>query len=90
LLIAMAEPNMQPLGALFLAPVTGVAVTLPPVFDTGRRSFWRHAEKLIAKTGPSSFSERPENVPADFLTAYVAGTTRERALHAAAGNATRI
>src|SRR4051812_28201396 len=31
-LIAMAEPNMQPLRALFLAPVTGVAVTLLPVF----------------------------------------------------------
>jgi hypothetical protein len=31
-LMAMAEPNMQPLRALFLAPVTGVAVTLLPVF----------------------------------------------------------
>jgi hypothetical protein len=31
-LIAMAEPNMQPLRALFLAPVAGVAVTLLPVF----------------------------------------------------------
>src|SRR5258708_36961489 len=31
-LIAAAEPNMQPLGALFLAPVTGVAVTILPAF----------------------------------------------------------
>ena len=31
-LIAAAEPNMQPLRALFLAPVTGVAVALLPVF----------------------------------------------------------
>src|ERR1700730_6011422 len=30
-LIAMAEPNMQPLRALFLAPVIGVAVTLLPL-----------------------------------------------------------
>jgi hypothetical protein len=31
-LIAAAEPNMQPLRALFLAPVTGVAVTILPAF----------------------------------------------------------
>jgi hypothetical protein len=31
-LIAAAEPNMEPLRALFLAPVTGVAVTLLPAF----------------------------------------------------------
>ena len=31
-LIAAAEPNMQPLRALFLAPVTGVALTILPAF----------------------------------------------------------
>jgi hypothetical protein len=31
-LIAAAEPNMQPLRALFLAPVAGVAVTILPAF----------------------------------------------------------
>jgi hypothetical protein len=30
--IAVAEPEMQPLKALFLAPVTGVAVTILPAF----------------------------------------------------------
>jgi hypothetical protein len=31
-LITAAEPNMQPLRALFLAPVTGVALTILPAF----------------------------------------------------------
>src|SRR5258708_37338603 len=31
-LIAAAEPNMQPLRSLFLAPVAGVAVTILPIF----------------------------------------------------------
>jgi hypothetical protein len=31
-LIAAAEPNMEPLRALFLAPVAGVAVTILPIF----------------------------------------------------------
>ena len=31
-LIAAAAPNMQPLRALFLAPVTGVALTILPAF----------------------------------------------------------
>jgi hypothetical protein len=31
-LIAAAEPNMEPLRALFLAPVAGVAITILPIF----------------------------------------------------------
>jgi hypothetical protein len=31
-LIAAVEPNMEPLRALFLAPVAGVAITILPIF----------------------------------------------------------